>query len=96
MKPKFKIGEEVEIVNYGHLIWVNKKDYPEKNYPIIWEDEQIKQIDIQPELVGIKAVICNVINSQNNPRYSIDIDGKKISWFGENQLKNYGKEVDTV
>ncbi len=92
MENKFNVGDKVRIVNYGHLIWENKKaeEYKEKtSFKIYSEDESLRYLDIHSEMVGKEGIISNVHNNQ----YSLHFDqnnqerGLKTSWYHENQLE---------
>lgn len=84
--PLFKIGDKVKIANYGHAIWENKNQpFGEgHNFPTISEDENIRWIDIKPELVGKEGVVSKVGITQGIPEYSIEGIG---SWYSEKQLE---------
>lgn len=85
-----KIGDNIEIVKYGHSLW-SKELIPESdNIKLIASARNSKEhfYDINPKLVGKKGVIDNKIITQGKPSYSITFeDGSSISWFNEIQLK---------
>lgn len=85
INPKYKIGDNVTIINYGHLVWQNKKMYQsDSSFRTIRENEDIRWIDMSPELVGKSGVINDVNNSQGNYKYSVKDVG---AWFNEEQLQ---------
>lgn len=90
MENKYKIGDKVTIVNYGHLMWINTKlmqtDYYEK-MTALKEDGYFKWYDMQPELVGKKGVVNKVTNTQNKPKYGLSGIAGKSAWYDEEQLE---------
>ena len=80
---KFKVGNKVKIVKYGHLIWESKNVEVsmfkhEKPYA---EDDFGYWYDIHPELIGKTGMITG---KSGNAGYSIDPLG---DWFHKNQLE---------
>ena len=71
---KYKIGDPVEIVDYGHLIYMNKNGKAISH-------------DITPNIIGKKGIIASTSNTQNIPTYAIDGIPGKHAWYDENQLK---------
>lgn len=75
--PKFKIGDKVKIVNFGHWI-VDHKDG-------LWSSR-----DIEPQLVGKTGIIREVSDKgDNGVSYAlkpIDFKGKE-AWYNERQLE---------
>ncbi len=85
MGTKFKVGDKVEIVNYGHLIWENKKmPLQRSKLPIYSEDEDTAWVDISPSLIGKKGVITECKKTQGIDNYSISEIG---AWYCNDQLK---------
>lgn len=76
----FKVGDKVEIVKYGHLIWESKQSEYPMNFPMIFEDDNVRWLDIRPDLVG-KA---GIVNDELDGQYSVYDIG---AWFSEEQLK---------
>lgn len=72
---KFKKGDEVMIVNYGHRIWSYE--------PMA---EGYKVYDINPGLIGQKGIIDNAHLTQGIPTYSIN-GPTKHAWYDEQQLE---------
>ena len=82
------IGDEVEIINYGALVWqwkwIGWETWCLKIYK---EEKDIIWIDIMPNIVGEKAIICEI-----SPQGKIGINplkkGVPTRWYNEDQLKN--------
>lgn len=70
-EPKFKIGDQVRVVNYGHHIRGIKNGLIEK-------------IDINPEVVG-KVGTVSVVSSGN--QYAVEGIPGKHAWYNEDQLE---------
>jgi len=82
MEQKFKIGDRVKIVNYGHRIISYK---PLIGAKLLGPNEY----DIRPEMVGKVGAIYEVGKSG----YGIDLDGRgKHAWYDKVQLE----KIDTV
>lgn len=78
---KFKVGDIVRVVNYGHLIW----DINASNDGII-------DVDINPEIVGRRGIIVKAYTTQGNDRYAIELDlingsRGKYAWYDNEQLE---------
>lgn len=78
MKPKFRVGDNVKIIGYGHLGFsVNEGVY-----------------DCMPEIVGKKGIVTevkdwsNAYGVNNFYQYSIDGVSSKTAWFDEKQLSH--------
>lgn len=101
MESKFKPGDRVKIVIYGHLIWINKREtvkgVPVKPEGVISENETTWFIDIRPELVGKEDTVRGSYNYLygNKGQESEMIDRQKCqyclidsgAWFAEFQLE---------
>ena len=76
-KPKYGIGDKVKIVNFGHLIWENKKNETLSSFPIYKETDPklngYRVIDINHEIIGCVGLVCKV--NVNQGEYFYDIDG---------------------
>lgn len=87
---KFKVGDKVRVVKYGHPLWESKKDPQPCSFPIIQESESggcwIK--DMSPELVGQIGVVDEVSLTQGRYQYGIDGIKGKHAWYNEDQLEN--------
>jgi hypothetical protein len=83
-RSKFKEGDKVEVVRYGHLYWSYEKE-PIKH---IDYDPVVKcyLYDMSPELVGQKGVVTEVTKTQGKYQYSLS-GLSKSSWYDEKQLK---------
>tara|TARA_R110000796_G_scaffold59371_1_gene136821 strand:+ start:24918 stop:25145 length:228 start_codon:yes stop_codon:yes gene_type:complete len=53
---KFKVGDKVEVIKYGHAIWSAADDV----------------IDIDPQLVGQQGVVVEAEICQNLKHYALD------------------------
>jgi len=99
MKSKFVIGDKVKVVNYGSLMWVNKKsrDYEvfwkDTSYPVLNEKEGLITLDWKPELVGMVGIVRTVSASKDiegniiNFSYSLSGIKEKAAWYDEIQLE---------
>jgi hypothetical protein len=90
--PKFKIGDAVKVVKYGHLIWEPKDWEKSDNYPIVSEGDIWRCIDISPSEVGKLGIVNQVSMVQNIPTYSLSKPTGKLAWFDEGQLELIKKE----
>jgi len=86
-KPFYKVGDTVEIVNYGHLIWENK-NFPSimSKLPTYREEGDLRFVDISSEIVGKRGVVSNIENTQGVPKYSMSGIKEKSSWYREDQM----------
>jgi len=96
---KFKKGDKVRIINYGHLYWENKSIRNEyfkqlivdtlipKN--IVKETDDIYWCDLRPELVGKEAIIETISFTNTIPNYGLYFTERHSysSWYSENQLE---------
>ena len=73
---KFKIGDKVRIIGYGHLFW--SYDKPSDKIPTWY--------DMSPELVGQIGIIANITNTQGIPKYALK-GPNKYAWYDEKQLE---------
>jgi len=84
---KYRVGDSVKIVKYGHPVWEHKAAYPDPykgRCPIIFENEQFRVLDIAPELIGRSGIVVIATLTQGQAMYSIDGIG---SWYVNNQLE---------
>jgi len=91
---KFKIGDKVRIINYGHPIWENKKypEYKPMSLPTISETENVRWCDMRPDLVGREDIVDQVTNTQGRPKYSLLKNG---AWFLDENLEMVNKNPNT-
>lgn len=90
LKP-LEVGDLVEIINYGHASFINKKGGAvTTNMKIIQEDENSFMVDISPEMVGRKGFIERVVDFQ----YSLTYIHGKQSWYNRDQLKLISKNIN--
>lgn len=86
-KPKFKVGDTVEIIGYGSLYWVPKSEASSFNeLKVIQETETTLIVDDSPNEVGKIGIVRNVTITQGKIKYALYKTGKQ-SWFNEEQLK---------
>ncbi len=90
-KPIYGIGDKVKIVNYGSLLWENKKvDDPKLDLPVYKETENVIWKDMSAYLVGQEGIVAQVTNTQGRPKYCIDgLD--KYAWYDEEQMELISK-----
>lgn len=87
IKPKFRIGQRVKIIKYGHLMWGFGPPKTNEGLSVYEREELITWYDLQPNLVGQHGIITDVQVVQNTSSYSLGcIDGKS-SWYNEGQLE---------
>jgi hypothetical protein len=77
-----KVGDTVEVINYGHSVYLNKELVI--FHPILSERGDFFEVDINPEVVGKHGVITKISSSN---KYSLDGIPQKSSWYNRNQLK---------
>lgn len=93
---KFKAGDKVRIINYGHLVWQ------------VGGGKEISWVDISPELVGKQATVDGSYadfielgkpnflghrNEQNEKQYAL-LGVSKHAWYNEEQLELIEYEPD--
>lgn len=92
MKP-FQIGNKVEIVNYGHLFWINNRELEDRGYkkkkPYRTDKAtNTSWFDNQPQLVGRIGTITGISNTQTGSWiYRLDDIPEKVAWYDHEQLK---------
>ena len=84
---KLKIGDHVEIVKYGHALMSHGKENLLSAYPIIKEGNKYVMYDINPEMVGVKAVVKEISTTQGEDMYSLIVPKGKVAWYHREQLK---------
>lgn len=85
---KFKVGDQVKIINYGHPFWWNPKSgIPKLNLPIIQENESLTVFDMSPELVGQIGIISQATTTQEIDQYAIEGIKHKHAWYTNDQLE---------
>ena len=80
---KYKVGDKVRIVNYGHKVWMYQKMVDGK----IIELDEVEWYDMCPERVGMLATIRKVTVTQGIDKYGLTTELGNISWFHNNQLE---------
>jgi hypothetical protein len=71
---KFRVGDLVEVVNYGHPYWQSLGG-------------ELVAVDTCPELIGQQGIITKAITTQEIEQYSIDGIKHKTAWYQNGQLK---------
>lgn len=82
--PKFKVGDKVRVIKYGHLIWQNKPEEVRLGFKVYEETDSLVWYDMRPEKIGKEGVVVNVSITQGIPKYSTDPLG---AWLDEEQLE---------
>lgn len=83
-QAKYKIGDKVEIINFGSLLFENKHSTdPKLNFKVYAEDENFRYLDMNPELIGKIGIITKVSGGE----YAINGIPGKSAWYNELQLK---------
>lgn len=84
---KYKIGDKVRIVNYGHLIYESSKNENPLKFKTISDDGNIRIMDMLPEIVGKEGVIVDISETQGEVSYAIDGIVGKHAWYNEDQIE---------
>jgi hypothetical protein len=89
---KFKTGDRVRVVKYGHLIWSNTEITDSQPgirfYSVETYDTRKNYLyDIAPDVVGQEGVIVKATQTQGIDQYSIDGIKGKSSWYNNDQLE---------
>ena len=93
-KPKFKVGDTVEIIGYGSLAWIPKSEVTSISvFKVIQEAETYFIVDTSPNEVGEKGIVREITTSQGRVEYALAKSGKQ-AWFYEEQLKLKENEKD--
>jgi hypothetical protein len=88
-KPKFKVGDTVEIIGYGSLAWIPKSEVTSIGvFKVIQETETYFVVDASPNEVGEKGIVREITTSQGKIEYALSKKGKQ-AWFNQEQLKKY-------
>lgn len=62
-----EIGDDIEIVNYGHLVWESKTiPGARSDRKAYYEDDKFAWIDVAPHIVGRKAKVREKVKSQGD------------------------------
>lgn len=93
-KPIYKVGDKVEIVNYGHLIFESKNVKERMSFPLIKETEKLRWLDMSADLVGQEGIVEEVSTSGENPSYVIRGVKGKSAWYDEGQMKLVKHEIE--
>ena len=77
---KYKVGDQVEIINYGHKMWRNEKMVDGE----IIQLKETEWFDMFPEKVGLVGIIIEAHETQNRDMYSLYGIG---AWYYNDNLK---------
>lgn len=85
---KFKTGDKVRIIQYGHRIWFSH-DMPKPGfkYPILGVSEHFEVRDMSPELVGQEGIVEKSEVTQGRIQYILQGIKGKSAWYDEKQLE---------
>jgi hypothetical protein len=70
---KYKVGDQVRVVNYGSWIWE-------------WRAQRMEWVDISPELVGQTGVVVDAHKTQEIDQYKLK-GPNKVAWYHNDQLE---------
>lgn len=73
-----KVGDQVEIVKYGALLWSRMELSCKKISDGLY--------DTQPELVGQGGIVIDAHLTHGNPTYALS-GPSKVAWYNDDQLK---------
>ncbi len=81
-KPKYKEGDKVKIVHWGHPLHQLKSI--KTSFPVIGPiNDDYQWVDMSPEIVGKTGTIDGVTMTQGTPNYSIEGIPEKDAWYQE-------------
>jgi hypothetical protein len=86
MDSKFKVGDEVVIVKYGHRFWSYEDQSSYAKLLFKCDEEKYGVYDALPDLVGQKGTVDIVSNTQGRWQYAIN-GPNKHAWYDEQQLE---------
>lgn len=85
MEAKFKTGDKVRIVNYGHLIWSWTEIKETATFKFIGQSEnKMFWYDMCPERVEKEDVVLEVKETQDSWGYSLVNNG---AWYSDKNLE---------
>ena len=87
MSTKFKIGDKVEIINYGSIIWESINSPNPTSFPVLHKNDTTITKDMSPELLGRQGFIEDAKVTQGHDKYAIKGIPGKYAWFDNQQLK---------
>jgi len=88
----FNTGDKVQIIRYGCLACEVKGDINPLPFPLYKEDDNYRFVDVNPDIVGERAIIVNGDDSG----YTIETKNGEIAWFTISQLKLINKNPNTL
>ena len=87
---KYKTGDKVRIVNYGHLIWIHENEimnYDKSIGVFLGKNGFMHWYDIRPEKIGRIYVVANE-NDMGGSYQLNNLDGSYgFAWADEKQLE---------
>lgn len=95
----FNLGDRVEVVGYGAVMWASKEMYKklhqegiiksDKPQNLIYDGETHFAYDTMPEIIGKVGMITAISMAQGEPSYQVSGIPQKLAWYNEDQLKLY-------
>lgn len=80
---KFRIGDQVKIINYGNRGWRYEKI--DDNGKLIQLDEP-EVFDLNPQLIGQTGIVVKAKKTQNIDDYAL-FGPEKSAWYHNSQLE---------
>lgn len=82
--PKFKIGDRVKVVNYGHAVWSCCDDMALPLIRPASSKDDSWVFDMNRAVVGKKGIVVEVLDSGS---YALSGIPEKTAWYNEDQLQ---------
>lgn len=79
---KFKIGDMVRVVNYGHPILMSPDMLAQTSFPVIGG----RWVDIDKDVVGQTGVVVEAQVTQGRSQYAVE-GPSKHAWYDDEQLE---------
>lgn len=97
MEARYKVGDRVRVVHYGHAIWEHKsEDISVSSFPIIQQSDEWIVRDMSPEMIGREGIVKTVSLAQGKPSYALSEIKGKAAWYNEDQLELVDKKSSKV
>lgn len=94
MEAKFKVGDQVKVVNYGHECWLLNDPFNNEmvsenptRYIFMSKSGNGAYYDDRPEIIGKIGIVSEVRECQEYWHYAIEGIPEKHSWYDEEQLE---------
>ena len=95
MEAKFKKGDKVKVIKYGHLIWEHKSSEALVSaFPTVFEDDTFRYLDMCPVEVGKTGTVTKISLVQGIYNYTLKGQVNKKAWYDEQQLELINTEND--